>query len=162
MTLFHHAILALLFIIVGSCVGSFVNVCAYRLPRAMSLIRPSSRCPRCGAVIRKRDNVPVVGWFVLRGRCRHCRCAIPARYMVVELALGFLFAGVYLLAIALGPGDLWERAGAPAMLAVLLASWTSLAFGTARALVRHDAQKALSEPDAGASNPPAAGCVDPV
>jgi leader peptidase (prepilin peptidase)/N-methyltransferase len=148
LTTCHHAILALLFAIVGSCVGSFVNVCAYRLPRSVSLIRPPSRCPRCRCAIRLRDNVPLGGWLLLRGRCRDCRGAIPPRYAVVEMMLGVLFASVYLAAIALAPGDLWEQVGAHGVLTGLLGAWTLIATGTSIALVRHDAHARVREPGA--------------
>ncbi len=83
----------------GACLGSFGNVLVYRLPRNISVVRPRSHCPACGAPVAWYDNVPVLGWLLLRGRCRRCRAAIPARYPVVEaagaacLAAGFLRFG---------------------------------------------------------------------
>ncbi|MFM7135448.1 MAG: prepilin peptidase [Planctomycetota bacterium] len=74
----------------GAMLGSFLNVVAHRLPRGESLIRHRSRCPRCGAAIRARDNVPVVGWLRLRGRCRDCGEPIAARYPLVEAGCGML------------------------------------------------------------------------
>ncbi len=68
----------------GLIVGSFLNVVAYRLPRGESLVSPGSRCPQCGVHVKPYDNVPVLGWLLLRGRCRACHEAIPARYPVVE------------------------------------------------------------------------------
>ena len=59
----------------GAVVGSFANVCIHRLPRGESVVAPRSRCPRCGTPIAARDNVPVLSWLLLRGRCRACRCA---------------------------------------------------------------------------------------
>lgn len=76
----------------GLCVGSFLNVVAYRLPRGESVVRPPSACPHCGVEIRARHNVPVVGWLVLRGRCHTCTEPISARYPLVEAATGLLFA----------------------------------------------------------------------
>lgn len=70
----------------GACLGSFLNVVIHRLPRGESLIRPRSRCPGCGEPVRPRDNVPVLGWLLLRGRCRDCGATIPVRYPLVELS----------------------------------------------------------------------------
>ena len=77
--------------VIGACVGSFLNVVIYRLPRGKSLVSPGSHCPKCGHPIRWYDNVPILSWLVLRGRCRDCRAAISARYAVVELITGCLF-----------------------------------------------------------------------
>ena len=109
MTNSHHAVLGLFFAILGSCLGSFLNVCAYRIPLGMSVLHPRSRCPCCGHAILARDNLPILGWLFLRGRCRRCRCAIPSRYAVVELAVGVLFALPYLVMAAVAGGDPWER-----------------------------------------------------
>lgn len=76
----------------GLAIGSFLNVVAYRLPRGESLISPGSHCPSCDAPVRPRDNVPVLGWLLLRGRCRDCGAAISWRYPAIELATGVLFA----------------------------------------------------------------------
>jgi leader peptidase (prepilin peptidase)/N-methyltransferase len=70
----------------GLAVGSFLNVCIFRLPRGRSVVFPPSACPACRAKIRPLDNVPVVAWIALRGRCRVCRAPISARYPIVELA----------------------------------------------------------------------------
>lgn len=77
--------------LIGGCVGSFLNVVAYRLPRGMSLNRPGSRCPSCQRPILPRDNVPILSWWILRGRCRYCQAAISPRYMVVECTLAVTF-----------------------------------------------------------------------
>jgi leader peptidase (prepilin peptidase) / N-methyltransferase len=77
---------------IGLVVGSFLNVVAWRLPRRESLVRPRSRCPRCATAIAPYDNVPVLSWLALRGRCRHCGARISAKYPVVELATGVLYA----------------------------------------------------------------------
>jgi leader peptidase (prepilin peptidase)/N-methyltransferase len=69
----------------GLAVGSFLNVCIYRLPRGESLVYPPSRCPRCGKPVAWHDNIPVVGWLVLRGRCRTCGEPISIQYPIVEL-----------------------------------------------------------------------------
>jgi leader peptidase (prepilin peptidase)/N-methyltransferase len=79
--------------ILGLAVGSFLNVVIYRVPRGESIVSPRSSCPACGAPIRERDNIPVVSWLALRGRCRDCQAPISVVYPLVELACGALFAG---------------------------------------------------------------------
>jgi leader peptidase (prepilin peptidase) / N-methyltransferase len=78
----------------GLLVGSFLNVVAYRLPRGESLVHPRSRCPHCDTQLRAIDNIPVLSWVALRGRCHHCGAPISARYPLVELTTGALFAAV--------------------------------------------------------------------
>jgi leader peptidase (prepilin peptidase)/N-methyltransferase len=78
----------------GLLVGSFLNVVAHRLPRGESLVRPRSRCPECGTQLRAIDNIPVISWLALRGRCHHCGASISARYPVVELLTGALYIAV--------------------------------------------------------------------
>ncbi len=80
--------------VLGAAVGSFLNVVVHRVPLGASVVRPASACPRCGAGIRRRDNVPVLSWLVLRGRCRDCGESISARYPAVELLTAALFAAV--------------------------------------------------------------------
>ena len=82
----------------GAVLGSFLNVVAYRLPLRQSVVRPRSRCPHCETQIRSLDNVPVLSWLLLRGRCRDCAQPIPARYPLVELGTGLLLAAVALSA----------------------------------------------------------------
>lgn len=79
----------------GLLVGSFLNVLVHRLPREESIVRPGSHCPACGAPIRPLDNVPVISWLLLGGRCRVCRAPISIRYPLVELANGTLWAAVF-------------------------------------------------------------------
>ncbi len=79
--------------VLGLVVGSFLNVVIYRVPRGLSVVSPRSACPSCGTPIAERDNVPVVSWLLLRGRCRHCHEPISARYPLVELGCAALFAG---------------------------------------------------------------------
>src|SRR3954463_12876452 len=91
----------------GLLIGSFLNVVAWRLPRGESLMRPGSACPVCRAPIKPYDNVPVLSWLVLRGRCRHCGARISGRYPAVELTTAVLYIAVALgrdgaLEIALG------------------------------------------------------------
>jgi leader peptidase (prepilin peptidase) / N-methyltransferase len=82
--------------VLGLAIGSFLNVVVYRVPRGKSLVHPGSSCPSCGAPVRWFDNVPVVSWIVLRGRCRSCHRPISLRYPLVELATGGLFAALVL------------------------------------------------------------------
>jgi leader peptidase (prepilin peptidase) / N-methyltransferase len=87
--------LAIAFAAVGGLiVGSFLNVVVHRLPRGESLTHPRSRCPSCGTQLRAIDNVPVVSWLALRGRCHHCGAPVSARYPLVELTTGALYAAV--------------------------------------------------------------------
>jgi len=81
--------------IAGLCIGSFLNVVIYRLPRGTSLVWPGSTCPACGARIRWYDNVPVLGWILLRGRCRDCAAPISVRYPIVELVTLLAFLACY-------------------------------------------------------------------
>ncbi|MEO1009391.1 MAG: A24 family peptidase [Planctomycetota bacterium] len=82
---------------VGGCVGSLINVLAYRLPRGIGVVTPASRCPYCETKLRWKDNIPIVGWLFLRGRCRYCRTPISPEYPLIELAVACLFAGFYVL-----------------------------------------------------------------
>ncbi|MGH9043945.1 MAG: prepilin peptidase [Acidimicrobiales bacterium] len=75
----------------GLAIGSFLNVVAYRVPRHLSLVRPASHCPACNVAIGGFDNIPVLSWIVLGGRCRHCRGAISPRYPLIEMTTGLLF-----------------------------------------------------------------------
>jgi leader peptidase (prepilin peptidase)/N-methyltransferase len=86
----------------GLAVGSFLNVVVWRVPRGESVVRPGSACPGCGAAIRPRDNVPVLGWLLLRGRCRDCGMSISRRYPLVEAATAGLFV-VMLLRFGVDP-----------------------------------------------------------
>jgi len=81
----------------GILIGSFLNVVVYRLPQGMSLSRPASACPKCGSSIRAYDNIPVLSWLMLRGKCRNCRTGISARYPLIELgtAAFFVLVGLY-------------------------------------------------------------------
>jgi leader peptidase (prepilin peptidase)/N-methyltransferase len=76
----------------GLIIGSFLNVVAYRLPRRESLAHPPSHCPSCGEPIKPYDNIPVLSWLLLRGRCRTCNAAISPRYPLVEALTGILYA----------------------------------------------------------------------
>ncbi|MCA9196748.1 MAG: prepilin peptidase, partial [Planctomycetales bacterium] len=76
---------------VGSAIGSFLNVVVYRWPAGMSIVHPPSRCPKCESPIRSRDNLPVLGWLMLKGRCRDCAAPISIRYPLVEAIVGVIF-----------------------------------------------------------------------
>ena len=78
--------------VLGLIIGSFLNVVIHRVPAGISIVRPPSRCPSCDTAISPRDNIPVVGWLVLRGHCRNCGAKISARYPLVEALTGVLFA----------------------------------------------------------------------
>lgn len=77
--------------LLGACIGSFLNVCIYRLPKGESLIKRNSHCMTCGEPIKHRDLIPIVSWCILRGKCRNCKAKISARYTVVEALTGVLF-----------------------------------------------------------------------
>jgi leader peptidase (prepilin peptidase) / N-methyltransferase len=87
--------LALAIFAFGLAFGSFLNVCIYRLPRDLSVVLPNSACPACQQPISFYDNIPVLSWLLLGGRCRHCKARITPRYLVVELLTGALFLACY-------------------------------------------------------------------
>jgi leader peptidase (prepilin peptidase)/N-methyltransferase len=109
-------LLVVLCTLLGLAVGSFLNVVIYRVPRGKSVVRPRSACPTCGTPIAERDNIPVVSWLLLRGRCRHCHAAISARYPIVEALTAGLYAGA-----AVRFGFDWVLPAYLALLAGLLA-----------------------------------------
>jgi leader peptidase (prepilin peptidase)/N-methyltransferase len=76
--------------IVGACIGSFLNVCIYRLPAGISIVHPRSTCPQCNQAIASFDNIPIISYLVLMGKCRHCKTPIAIRYPLVELLTGIL------------------------------------------------------------------------
>jgi leader peptidase (prepilin peptidase) / N-methyltransferase len=92
--------LNILAFIFGACIGSFLNVCIYRIPAALSIVHPGSSCPRCKTMIPFYDNLPILSYLMLAGKCRHCKAPITIRYPMVEL-LGGLFA--LACAIVFGP-----------------------------------------------------------
>ncbi len=81
----------------GACVGSLINVLAYRLPLGLDVVSPASRCPKCSTLLTWRENIPVFGWLLLRGKCRFCRSPISSEYPIVEAFMGLIFAGLYYL-----------------------------------------------------------------
>jgi leader peptidase (prepilin peptidase) / N-methyltransferase len=88
-------VFAVAIFVLGLAFGSFLNVCVYRLPRGISVVKPRSACPQCGHAIAMYDNVPVLSWMILRGRCRYCRAPISPRYWMIELLTGGLFLACY-------------------------------------------------------------------
>ena len=81
--------------LIGACIGSFLNVVIYRLPRGKSLSKPRSFCPSCGKSIPFYLNIPILSWLMLRGKCRYCKIAISPRYIIIEAITGFAFAGLF-------------------------------------------------------------------
>jgi leader peptidase (prepilin peptidase)/N-methyltransferase len=112
------AVRALIFGIFGLVFGSFLTVVTYRLPRKVSVARGRSKCPSCNRVIAARDNVPVVSWVLLRGRCRNCGNPISPRYPLTELATAGLFVGAALA---------FDRTLVEAMMAAFLAVMLAVA-----------------------------------
>ena len=100
----------------GAIAGSFLNVCIHRLPRKQSVVRPASACPACGRRIRAHENVPVLSWLFLRGKCAGCAARIPARYPVVEIA-----------AAAIAAYAAWRFGLSAAAAGALLFGWSMLA-----------------------------------
>jgi leader peptidase (prepilin peptidase) / N-methyltransferase len=92
-----HAIFIPFLFALGACVGSFLNVVVWRLPRDESLVSPPSRCPKCGTRLAWYDNVPVLGWILLAGKCRYCRETISPRYPIIEFITGAIFVLYYVL-----------------------------------------------------------------
>lgn len=86
--------------ILGACIGSFLNVCIYRIPAALSIVHPGSSCPKCKSMIAFYDNIPILSYLLLLGKCRHCKAPIAIRYPFIEF-LGGLFAVACI--IAFGP-----------------------------------------------------------
>ncbi|MBW2513658.1 MAG: prepilin peptidase [Deltaproteobacteria bacterium] len=86
----------LILFVFGSCIGSFLNVCIYRLPNSKSIVYPPSACPGCQAPIRFYDNIPILSFLLLRGKCRSCQASISIRYPMIELMAGLFAVCVYL------------------------------------------------------------------
>lgn len=106
MLLILRGIWALFIFAYGACVGSLINVIVYRMPRGISIVTPPSRCPSCNTRLSWRDNIPVLGWVLLRGRCRYCGARVSAEYPTVEASVGLLFMVFYLLWYAVPQGTM--------------------------------------------------------
>lgn len=120
----------------GAMLGSFLNVVVHRMPRGASVVHGRSRCPRCGAAVRARDNVPVVGWLLLRGRCRDCAAPISARYPLVEAGCGLLVTAIAAVDLVHGGVDRmllrgdwlpWARFAFHCITALTLVAWVLIA-----------------------------------
>lgn len=123
----------------GLALGSFLNVVVHRVPAGLSVVSPASACPRCAHPIRRRDNVPVVSWLALRGRCRDCATPISARYPLVEAATAVLFVLVVVRFLPVGtPASTVAAAGHLVLLAALL---TAMAGSVALALIDLDTHR---------------------
>jgi leader peptidase (prepilin peptidase)/N-methyltransferase len=107
-------ILFALLCVFGLAIGSFMTVVAARLPSGESIVRPRSKCPACGAEIRNRDNIPVVGWLILRGHCRDCGAVIPIRYPLLELSTAAVIVGAFAVY-----DDIWIAIGVASFLALM-------------------------------------------
>ena len=90
-----NAVIPFFFFLVGICIGSFLNVCISRVPEGLSIVSPGSRCPRCLKPIKPYDNVPILGWLWLRGKCRNCHLPISLMYPIIEFLTGVLFVLTY-------------------------------------------------------------------
>jgi len=102
-----HLLYIIFVFALGACIGSFLNVIVWRLPRNESLISPPSRCPVCGHRLAWYDNIPIFGWLALRGRCRYCHAAISAQYPTVEFVTGALFVLYYVMFFIVHLGPCW-------------------------------------------------------
>ena len=87
----YYSFIAAIFIL-GAIIGSFLNVCIYRIPAGVSIVTPRSRCPQCETFIRWYHNIPILSWLLLKGKCAYCGVAVPIRYLLVEALTGTLFA----------------------------------------------------------------------
>ncbi|MFP4132596.1 MAG: prepilin peptidase [Halothece sp.] len=96
MEVFAEFIIISLVFLFGAAIGSFLNVVIYRIPAKLSLLYPPSRCPVCLHKLGKTENVPILGWLWLRGKCRHCQTPISPRYPIIETVTALLFVAVYL------------------------------------------------------------------
>ena len=114
-------LMTILSVVLGLAVGSFLNVVVHRVPAKLSVVAPASACPSCGHAIRSRDNVPVVSWILLGGRCRDCGSAISVRYPLVELTTGLLFGAVTWWVAARGAVVAGETTDLPTTALVLVA-----------------------------------------
>jgi len=124
--------------VLGLVIGSFLNVVIHRVPAGLSLVTPASRCPACEAPIRWYDNIPIVSWLVLRGRCRDCGAPISARYPLVETLTGVAFV---LVACCFAPGGWLGGEGDVAQLLVLVGYLWFAAASIALAAIDFDVRR---------------------
>lgn len=117
--------LALMVAVIGACVGSFLNLVAWRLPRDESIVLPPSHCPRCGSRLRWFENLPLISWLLLRGRCGHCSAPIALRYPLMELLTAGLWVAALQAAQVGTPAGLGPQ---PAGWQLLLAGWLLLSW----------------------------------
>lgn len=120
-TIFNITVMVFVFLF-GITIGSFLNVCIYRLPKGESLVKSNSHCMTCGTQIKRYDLIPVLSWLILRGRCRACGAKITPRYMLVEALTGVLFVGVFMRY------DFLEYGMYPVMLCLFIAGLIVLCF----------------------------------
>lgn len=113
--------------LLGLVIGSFLNVVVYRVPNGLSIVSPPSACPRCGAGIQPRDNLPVVSWLILRGKCRSCGTAISMRYPLVEFGTALAFVTVVVWFLSALPRGASLLASGLALLAFLYLAAASIA-----------------------------------
>lgn len=88
--------------VIGACIGSFLNVCIWRIPRDESIVSPPSHCPNCGHLIPWYENIPLISWLALRAKCRKCRTSINPRYFFVEFLTGCVFLLIWIKVLSVG------------------------------------------------------------
>lgn len=150
LTLLPPLIWLLFMLAYGACVGSLVNVLVFRLPRGMGVVKPASRCPTCGHKLSFRENIPVFGWIILRGKCRFCKEPISCEYPIVEAAVAALFGLIFLAFFGLpelGRGGFFDVLQPEWAVNGLLRSWPELVvvlllFGSLTAVTLIDARTA--------------------
>jgi leader peptidase (prepilin peptidase)/N-methyltransferase len=141
MTLFLGAFVSLCTVF-GALIGSFLNVVIYRVPRGESVVSPPSACPRCGHAIRSIDNIPMLSWLILLGRCRDCAAPISKRYPLVELATALFFAGVgWWVGSQFLTADAGTTSAVIAVVLILVAFLYLAAVSTALALIDLDTHR---------------------
>lgn len=127
--------------VIGLAVGSFLNVVVHRVPAGLSVVRPASACPGCGTEIRARDNIPVLSWILLRGRCRNCGTGISLRYPLVEAGTGLAFVAVAVYFLPRIDAALGSGLTAPGAFLELLAFLALAALTIALAIIDIEVQR---------------------
>lgn len=92
----YHIVISVILFLIGLCVGSFLNVCIYRIPFEKSIVYPSSGCPNCKEKLQPKDMIPVLGYLMLKGKCRYCEEPISVQYPIIEILTGIIWLIVYL------------------------------------------------------------------